>query len=397
MPLRPRTVVVTGGRAPAALDWVRAFGRAGWRVIVAESEARPLAAASRFCARSARVPPPRQAPAAFVRALAALAREEDAALVLPTCEEVFTVAWGRAAVEACGARVVAPPFETLREVHHKGTFAALARRLGLTVPATTVATSPEALAEAVRALHADGLGAVLKPAFSRFGTDVRLGATAAHAFATDARPARPWLAQERVAGRALCTFGVAVEGRLTAHAAYRTPFTAGAGAGVAFEPVESPAARAWAARFVEGTGFTGQLAFDFQERPSGAVVAVECNPRATSGVHLFAPDDDLVGAVLGTVGHVVTPGAMEPVALRMGLALAGWRRGKTAAWRRWLGARDPVADPDDPAPARRQVSASARLLARAARLGVSPLAASTHDIEWNGMPLGAPPAPLDAS
>ena len=385
------TVIVTGGRAPAALDWVRAFGRAGWRAVVAESEARPLAAASRYCAGTVSVPPPRQAPRAFVGALADLARGTGAALVLPTCEEVFTVAWGREALEAAGARVVAPAFETLRTLHHKGDFAALAARLGLPVPRTAVAASPEALAGAVAALRARGLGVVLKPAFSRFGADVIRDARPSDARRTDVRAARPWLAQERVEGRAVCSFAVAHRGRLTAHAAYHTPLTAGAGAGVAFEPLRSAAAEAFAARVAAATGASGQLAFDFQERPSGELVAVECNPRATSGVHLFGPRDALVGALLGDVEAVVRPGCDAPVALRLGLALAGWRPGRTAAWRAWLGARDAVADPDDPAPARRQVEAAVRLVARAARRGVSPLRASTWDIEWNGGALGPPP------
>ena len=32
---------------------------------------------------------------------------------------------------------------------------------------------------------------------------------------------------------------------------------------------------------------TGQLAFDFIETPDGRLAAIECNPRATSGIHLF--------------------------------------------------------------------------------------------------------------
>ena len=389
--LSTRTVIVTGGRAPAALDAVRAFGRAGWRVVVAESEAKPLAAASHACTRSVRVPPPRQRPRAFVRALARLARETDAEIVLPTCEEVFTVAWGR---DAIGARVLAPPLGVLRRLHDKAAFADLACSLGLDAPETIRALSPDALANAVGAIRRRHGRAVAKPAFSRFGADVTLDARPNGARRCDVSPARPWLAQAFVPGRALCSYAIVHDGRVTAHAAYRTPFTAGAGAGVAFEPVASPAALAFARRIAEATGATGQLAFDFQERADGSLAAVECNPRATSGLHLFGPSDDLVGAVLGTADGVVEPSADGPVALRLALALTGWRWGRTAAWRRWLRtARDPVATPDDPAPGRRQIASTARLLARAARLGVSPLAASTWDIEWDGRDLGPPPAP----
>ena len=389
----PQTVIVTGGRAPAALDAVRAFGRAGWRVVVAESEPRPLAAASRWSSRLVRVPPPRQRPAAFVQALADLARASDADVVLPTCEEVFTVAWGRGAIGAAGACVLAPPLGVLRRLHDKAAFADLARSLGLDAPETARATSPDTLAEAVAALRQRHGRVVTKPAFSRFGADVNLDASPDAARRLDVRPDRPWLAQAFVPGRALCSYAVAHTGRVTAHAAYRTPFTAGDGAGVAFEPVRSAGALAFARRIARATGATGQLAFDFQERADGRLSAVECNPRATSGLHLFGPEDDLVGALLGTAEGVVEPSTGRPVALRVALALVGWRPGRTAEWRRWLrAARDPVATPDDPGPGRRQIASSARLLARAARLGVSPLAASTHDIAWDGRDLGPPPS-----
>jgi hypothetical protein len=59
---------------------------------------------------------------------------------------------------------------------------------------------------------------------------------------------------------------------------------------------------------------TGQLAFDFVETDSGRLVAIECNPRATSGIHLFSGSADLAQSmtepVTGTPpkpGPVVVP------------------------------------------------------------------------------------------
>jgi len=85
------------------LELARLFRRAGHRVLMAESLAWHLSRPSVAVAANYRVPPPRQDPAGFTRALAEIVRRERVDLVLPTCEEIFAVAGGRAELEAAGA------------------------------------------------------------------------------------------------------------------------------------------------------------------------------------------------------------------------------------------------------------------------------------------------------
>lgn len=67
---------------------------------------------------------------------------------------------------------------------------------------------------------------------------------------------------------------------------------------VYFESTEHPSIRAYTEKiiFSLGSKFTGQLAFDFIETVDGRLVAIECNPRATSGIHLFSGKSYLAAA-----------------------------------------------------------------------------------------------------
>ena len=67
---------------------------------------------------------------------------------------------------------------------------------------------------------------------------------------------------------------------------------------VCFERIDpSPAVLDWVSQFVSHTRFDGFVSFDLIVDASGAVFGIECNPRATSGIHFVAPQD-LAQAVL---------------------------------------------------------------------------------------------------
>jgi predicted ATP-grasp superfamily ATP-dependent carboligase len=375
-------VALTGGRAPVTLELARLLARAGHTVVVAESARWPLTLGSRAVARSVRVPPPRHDPAGFAAALAALLIEERIDLLVPTCEEIFYVARARDQL-AAHSRVLAEPLEKLHALHHKGRFAEQARGYGLAVPETRLLTSPAEVA----ALPAPDAW-VLKPAYSRFAARTLLPPHRPGALArVQPTPAAPWVAQRYVRGRALCTYSVAHGGRLAAHAAYPVTFSAGQGAAIYFEALKHAAARAWVETFVAREGFTGQIAFDFIEDAAGQLWALECNPRATSGVHLLAAHPGFAGALWASGPEVITPPPGEAARLGAAMWLYGLRGARLSAW--WAAmrrSREVIGQWRDPRPALMQFGSLAEFGARSLRLGIDPLAASTEDIEWNGEP-----------
>jgi hypothetical protein len=368
------TVLITGGRAPAALDLARKFSRSGARVVVAESVSAQLCGHSRAVARVYRVPPPNREPDAFAESLADIVKRENVDLVVPTCEEIFYVSRG---LDRLPCTVLAPPLDVLRQLHSKWDFIQLARTLALPVPETRLISSAADFSDMPRPF-------VLKPVFSRFGTQVHL--VTADPPTVDL--SRQWVAQELLVGQQICTYSVAADGQLLAHAAYATEFTAGPGACIAFEPVENPEIDSWVRTFVKGTGANGQLAFDFIVNEAGEALPLECNPRATSGVHLL--DDRLTDVMLGVVSAEVlrpVPEARAMISMAMlSFGLASVR--SRAGLRRWFSvfrtSADVIAVAGDRRPFWSQFAVLGHNLWQSVRTRRSPIECSTSDIAWDG-------------
>ncbi|RUT97909.1 ATP-grasp domain-containing protein [Mesorhizobium sp. USDA-HM6] len=378
-----KTVLITGARAPVALHLARLLHGAGCRVILADTPARPITAASKACARYHRLPPPRFEPEAYADAVEALVRAERVELVIPTCEEVFylALAWrGR----PMPAQLFAPGIEQLAKVHNKHAFIRLAESLGLAVPETTLLQSTADL-HAVRGRSRE---LVFKPVWSRFASHVMLRPTPDFLDAITPAPAMPWVAQRFVEGDEISAYAAARAGTLKALALYRSLYRAGKGAGIFFERVEDEAARELVERIVAGTGWTGQISFDLMREADGKVLPLECNPRAVSGLHFFCDPARFANAVLEG-GPEVIPDVIAPQTVRLAMWIYGlpaaWRSGDLGRFRKAMRQGQELLDwPGDPAPVKAQWTALAEMAGVAWRQRISLQAASTRDMEWNG-------------
>ena len=81
-----QTILITGGRAPVALDFARKFKHMGWRVLVAESMPVHLCQNSRAVDDCFTVPSPRFEAEQFISTLCHIIQQENVDLLLPTCE-----------------------------------------------------------------------------------------------------------------------------------------------------------------------------------------------------------------------------------------------------------------------------------------------------------------------
>lgn len=380
-------VLILGGRAPVALDHARRFAAQGWTVFVADSASCRITGWSRAVAATFALPPPRGAMPAFASALADIITRNRIDLVLPTCEEVFYLSRIRALLPS-SCTVFAAPFEQLRELHSKWRFLAAARAAEVPVPESIRFTD---LAQ-VRGWAMDR-PIVLKPEYSRFGVYVRLYRDGLPERPDPLQPAGPWVAQRFESGREVCSYGIAVAGQLRVHVAYVPKYRLHCSSSYYFEPVAIPRLESHVERFVGVHRFTGQVSFDWIEREDGDCVALECNPRAISGLHLFDLTHAIPAAIVGGLSTRLSlesppPRMLAPIMLTAGLS-AALGRGTVSEWQRdWLRARDVLSIPGD----RRPMPGALRDLAAMARLALrdrsSLRAVSTRDIEWDGEPLG---------
>ena len=388
-----RTVLLTGGRAPVTLEYARLFALAGHRVLVADCIAVHPCDGSRHVAASFRIPSPNEDLNAFRDALVRIVTDHDVALLLPTCEEIFHVARVRDAFPA-SCRVFVEPIERLEPLHRKDTFVKVAEAMGLRVPRTRLATTREALAGAIESR--DPL--VLKPVYSRFASRTLILPTDPSCVASlSVSDEEPWVIQEYLGQEQACSFGIAVDGELRAHSCYVTKYSAGQGATVYFRHVAIPELHDWVERFVRAQRFTGQIAFDFIRTDAGDYIPIECNPRATSGLHLFEPEDGLDRIFFDQGAELLEPdprrAAMVGAAMVLYALPKALREARLGDW--WTdvrAARDVTFDRENLRPFFLQIPLLGVLAVRALRRRTSLLQASTFDIEWNGDQ--TPPTPV---
>lgn len=273
-----QTVLLTLGRLPKALEIARALKSVGCRVLIAEPYKRHLSSPSRHVDACFQVPAPVDGEAAYLEALLEIVKAEGVARVVTVSEEAMFSA-GLADHLPRGTVLFGPGKALIRSLHDKAAFVERARGLGLAVPDSALLGTPEARELAART------ATVRKHVFSSAGVGVEFAEAGA---SLPAPGPRATLVQERLAGAARNSVSLCWQGRVLGTVVYEGTVMSHT-VSVAFRRIEAPEIEAWVDTFAEGVGYSGFLAFDFIDDAGGAPHAIECNPRANSGVHFFDP------------------------------------------------------------------------------------------------------------
>ena len=279
-------VLITLGRLPKGLDLARSFHRLGWRVIVAEPFRWHLSAMSNAVARRYTVTAPALSRERYLDELRDIVLKEGVDLVVPVSEEIMHASHlaGRLPV---GVQLYAMPPEVLMPLHDKLQFIGRCRDYGVAAPATCALGTPGAVDLAQAGDH------IVKPVYSCSGRGVlfrRQGEAL-----PEVTPGQPAIVQRWVKGNVLSTFSIAAAGQPRVTVVYRGAVMSGT-VSVCFERVTEadPQHRPvidWVSRFIAAAGFTGFISFDLVVDADGQAHGIECNPRATSGLHFVDPDD----------------------------------------------------------------------------------------------------------
>ena len=377
-----KKILITGARAPVAVDLGRAFSAAGCEVHFADS-VRPWAA---LCSGSGghrfhKLPPPRTRFPEFSRELTQLHETHKFSLILPTCEEVFYVV---AAGESAGFLdvVFSTSLMHLRQLHSKIEFPQILEDIGLSAPKTWRVETAGDLSQIP--LTPEEL--VLKPEFSRFGSETMIKPSLKQMNRWAPKKKQIWAAQEFVSGEEVCFWAAVKAGKIVAHVVYRPKWRLGQTASYAFERVDIPQAKDYVQTIASSLDYEGHLSFDLIVKPDGQVTAIECNPRAVSGLHLFDASAELAEVILGKECD------LKPAELRylsLGMVALGFphavRSGRlTELMDDWRAGTDALGRAGDRLPVLGALVDTFRFAAQSLISRNSAAAQTTFDIEWNG-------------
>lgn len=272
------TALLTLGRLPKALDIARALHGAGVRVIVAEPFRRHLSGVSRAVDQSFVVTAPAVDGPRYLQELCDLVDAQKVDLVVPISEEIVHVSALHGRLPA-SCRLLSMPQASVLAVHHKARFVEVCRAAGVAAPESAETTASEAMSLAA------AYDFVVKPVSSCSGRGVRFFGRG------EALPsvAEPSIIQRRIHGSLVSSFSIARAGEVRCTVLYRGAVMQGTVA-VCFERIEVPfEVSEWIRRFVAQTRWDGFISFDLIIDEAGVVHGIECNPRATSGIHFVEP------------------------------------------------------------------------------------------------------------
>ena len=296
-----RTALLTVGRFPKALTLARSLHRHGVRVLVADPLERQLCSVSRSVSKNYQVTAPNNDIRAWETDILDIIDEEQVTDLIPVSEEVCHVA-NLAPKLPEHVRYVGPSTSWIRKWHDKLAFVSHAIDRGVTAPSVFTTADPEARGLVSRT------ECVLKPRRGCSGTDVSFIPPGSKL----PPPSNDLLVQRKVEGTHLCTLSWVASGRVMATASYRGTTHSGTVA-VGFKSAPTPfSVQQWIEQFVSDTDTTGFISFDFILDRCGIPWGIECNPRASSGIHFFK--EAWLGAAV--MGETSTPASIIPAGKR---------------------------------------------------------------------------------
>ncbi|MEM6804699.1 MAG: ATP-grasp domain-containing protein [Bacteroidota bacterium] len=275
-------ILILGARAPVALDLARRLGAAGHKIVLADSMRFPLGRWSRYVYAYERLASPRFELQVFKDQLKALILEHQIDLCIPTCEEAFYLSKIQ---EKLPTNSVVADFSLMDRLHNKWTFSQW-ENTSFHFPKTCLFADFKDWGQIDKY--------VFKPIYSRFGEETLIH-TSRKTLLQKIHDKRAWIAQEKIQGEEYCVYSIWNKGQLLAFSIYKPQYRFQGGASMFFQPIWKEQIFESVKSFGEKIAFHGQLCFDLIEANEKAYV-IECNPRATSGLHLFG--DKIASSVL---------------------------------------------------------------------------------------------------
>ncbi len=377
-------VLLTGARSTCALEIARHLKVKGHRVIACDTSRTHVARYSNAVDKFLKVPSPRFRTEEFISSINKIIEDEKIDWVIPVWEEVMYLALYLNRLPD-HVNVFCSNFQVVHLLHHKWLYIEKLRSMGILSPETFLLRTKDEL---------DRLEYnkpyVLKACYSRGSRKIIKVAPGEKPPAIDISPENPWIAQEYIHGKKYCSYSVCHQGKVKAHTAYPVVHTMDGSSCLAFESIDHPEIFNWVENLVGKLNLTGHAAFDFIETPEGKLYSIECNPRATSGVHLFQMYENFADAFLNQTDSCIFAGIGNTQQILVGMAMFGWKdaardRNLLSFLKKMLTTKDVVFNSKDLRPFLSEPIVLASYVVKSRLKGLSIPVHYTYDLDWDEM------------
>ncbi|MCT4640764.1 MAG: ATP-grasp domain-containing protein [Bacteriovoracaceae bacterium] len=366
-------ILITNSRAPGALELARILSDASYRVFSIESFPVSLCEKSKSVIKEYKAPKPRFESVEYIEMINKICNKESIDLIIPCFEESFFVSKYRDQITC--KNIFVDDIKKMKRLHNKYEFIDLCLQLNLDVPRTYLVESDVDFYR----LEIDSKDFVFKPCFSRYGEDVLISPK------KYTHQKGQWVCQKRLYGKSYCSYAVCVEGNVKALSIYPVEETYGKVC-ISFKQINEhdknyKLIKEWILKFVEKTKYTGQIGFDFIVDTKA--YAIECNPRMTSGIHLFKDESRFHSSFFSSSKEkLLEPKTKEVVSMKLLLLMPGKKFFKH--FFKILNSRDVIWNKNDIKPFFSQFIIFLYLVYLSFKYRITISAASSYDIEWNG-------------
>lgn len=312
-----KTILLTGARSYITLDIAREFYKKGYRVIASDTHKMNVCNYSNCIAKYFVTPSPRFKKQAFIEKIIDIIKSEKIDLIIPTGEETFYLAEHK---ELLPASLFCNSLQHLLPLHDKAQFMDLLTSMGFKIPKTHKVDSEQELMNIpIQEPYA------LKAVYSRASQKVFKVIPPMSPPNITIENSNPWIAQEWIEGERYCSYSICHEGQVKALSIYPVEFAINGTSCLTFRHINHPEIINWIVELTKKLHYTGQMGLDFIIRDN-ELYAIECNPRATSGIHLFHNHPLIVDAFMNQNQEMITPDPSLQYQVAIGMLMYGWKR-----------------------------------------------------------------------
>ena len=374
-------ILITGGRAPSTLELSRLLCKSGHKIFIAESNYAHICKASKY-ATSIKISPPATKYSDFINDLKNIITTYKIDLLIPTCEEIFYISKGKKILSQY-CKVFCDNFTILNTLHNKLKFNQKLKNLGFCYPQSIIANNKSDVVNLLKK-HKK---IIIKPIYSRFAINTQIISNEKQLNKVNYNDTL--MAQQFITGKEICSFSIAIDGKIKANLLYEPYFKVSSGAGISLKSLLHEKINAWIAIFIQENNFSGQIGFDFIQCTNGHIYAIECNPRLTSGIHFFANYPQIASAYLDKSFTPISVPANIHKALFLALITLGISSiNNLDQAKKWLltllKAGDMVFKKDDIKPFFYQIYCLVNAFSQSRKKRIPLLRTTTADIEYNG-------------